>query len=96
MKPTMPSDPLRDELLALHCQLGDPAACDELILRWALPLHRHALRVSGNPATADDVVQDVWLVVMQGIACMRDPAQFRSWLFGIAHRQLMSRTSVGG
>jgi RNA polymerase sigma factor (sigma-70 family) len=80
-----------DELLALRCQLGERSAFDELIRRWALPLRRHVLRVSGDEAAADDLVQEIWLAVVRGIAGLRDPARLRAWLFGIAHRVLVDR-----
>jgi RNA polymerase sigma factor (sigma-70 family) len=80
-----------DELLALRCQLGERAAFDELIQRWAEPLRRYVLRSSGDVDAADDLVQEIWVAVVQGIAHLRDAARFRSWLFGIAHRTLMNR-----
>lgn len=78
-----------DELLALRCLLGERAAFDELIHRWSGPLRCHLRRVVGNPDVADELLQDVWLRVLQGLARMRDPARVRSWLFGIAHRAVM-------
>jgi RNA polymerase sigma factor (sigma-70 family) len=86
----LPLDAL-DELLALRCQLGERSAFDELIRRWALPLRRHVLRVSGDDAAADDLMQEIWLAVVRGIAGLRDPARLRAWLFGIAHRVLVDR-----
>lgn len=87
------SDParLRDELLVLRCQLGEREAFDELIRVWALPLRRHVLHVTGDATVADDLVQEIWLAVVQGIGRLREPAQLRPWLFGIAHRRLQDR-----
>ncbi|MFY2763149.1 RNA polymerase sigma factor [Arenimonas sp. MALMAid1274] len=80
-----------DELLVLRCQLGERAAFEPLVMRWAGPLRRHVLRVTGDPEAADELTQDIWLRVVQGIGRLRQPEQFRSWLFGIAHRVLMDR-----
>ena len=80
-----------DELLVLRCQLGERQAFDGLIDRWAAPLHRHVLRVTGEADVADELTQDIWLRVLQGIARLREPARFRPWLFGTAHRVLMDR-----
>ena len=80
-----------DELLAVRCQLGERAAFDELAQRWALPLRRYALRLSGDAQNADDMTQEIWLAVLQGLPRLRDPAKLRSWLFAIAHRVLMDR-----
>ena len=84
-------DPLADELIAVRCQLGERDAFDMLIARWHEPLWRYARRLSDNQDTADEVVQDVWLRVVRGIARLRDPARLRAWIFGIAHRVLMDR-----
>lgn len=84
------SDSRADALLAVRCQLGEREAFDELIRRWAMPLRRYVGRVAGN-ADADELVQDIWLRVLQGIGRLQDPAKIRAWLFGIAHRRLMDR-----
>lgn len=85
------ADPRVDALLAVRCQLGERAAFDELIRRWAEPLRRYVRRVGGDAGAADELVQDIWLGVLQGIRRLQDPSRFRSWLFGIAHRRLMDR-----
>ena len=82
---------LEDELLAVRCQLGEREAFDLLTERWHQPLWRYARRVTGSDDAASEVVQDVWLRVLRGIARLREPARLRSWLFGIAHRTLMDR-----
>ena len=91
MSPIHPPHPAQDELLALRCQLGERAAFDELIRTWAPPLRRHVIRVTGDVTAADDLVQEIWLALVQGIARLREPARLRSWLFGIAHRVLVQR-----
>jgi len=82
-------DPRIDALLAVRCQLGERDAFDALIRRWAQPLRRHVARVAGDAHSADELVQDIWLRVLQGIGRLQDPGKFRPWLFGIAHRRLM-------
>jgi len=80
-----------DELLAIRCKLGESAAFDELICRFADRLRSHVRRVAASEAEADDLVQDIWVRVLRGLPGLRDPARLRSWLFGIAHRVLMDR-----
>jgi RNA polymerase sigma factor (sigma-70 family) len=79
------------ELLVIRCQLGERSAFETLIAQWAEPLRRHLLRVTGDAEAADDLAQDIWLGVIRGLGRLRDPARFRAWLFGIAHRRLMDR-----
>lgn len=85
------TDTRADALLAVRCQLGERDAFDDLIRRWALPLQRHVRRVVGEADAADELVQDIWLRVLQGIGRLQDPAKLRAWIFGIAHRRLMDR-----
>lgn len=84
-------DARADALLAVRCQLGERAAFDDLIRRWAQPLRRYVVRVTGNSDAADELVQDIWLKVLQGIGRLQEPAKLRAWLFGIAHRRVMDR-----
>lgn len=81
----------RDELLAIRCQLGEPAAFDDLVDRWHSPLWKYVRRMSGDDDRAAEALQDVWLRVLRGFPRLRDPARVRAWLFGIARRVLMDR-----
>jgi RNA polymerase sigma-70 factor (ECF subfamily) len=90
-KEDFPNDALEDELLAVRCQLGERAAFDELIRKWAKPLRNYALRMTGDQDAADDATQEIWISVLRGIARLRDCSKLRPWLFGIAHRSLMDR-----
>ena len=89
--PRRNDDTRADALLAVRCQLGERAAFDDLIHRWAQPLRGYVLRVTGNKDGTDELVQDIWLRVLQGIGRLHEPAKFRAWLFGIAHRSVMDR-----
>ncbi|KRB11413.1 sigma-70 family RNA polymerase sigma factor [Lysobacter sp. Root690] len=80
-----------DLLLVVRCQLGERAAFDDLIRRWSGSLHRYALKLCNDPELADDLTQEVWLRALQGLGKLREAAQFRAWLFGIAHRCFMDR-----
>jgi len=80
-----------DELLVVRCQLGEPEAFDDLIALWHAPLWLYIRRMSGRDEEAQDILQDVWLRVVRGIARVRDGSRLRGWLFGIARRVLMDR-----
>lgn len=92
--PVNPIDTTQDDadtLLVLRCQLGEPAALDALVRRWSEPLHRYATRLADDPGEAMDLAQDVWLRVLRGLVGLREPARFRAWMFGIAHRVFSDR-----
>ena len=86
-----PRETLEDELLAIRCQLGEPAAFDALIERWHEPLWKYVRRLTGDEDAAGETVQEVWLRILRGIARLRDPSRIRSWIFGIARRTVMDR-----
>jgi RNA polymerase sigma-70 factor (ECF subfamily) len=89
--PTLDNDAQHDELLAIRCQLGEPAAFDDLIARWHGPLWAFVRRLTGDDDAAREIVQDVWIRVLRGIPRLRDASKLRAWLFGIARRTLMDR-----
>lgn len=91
MNDSASSNTSADELLAIRCQLGERDAFDELIERHAERLRGYLRRVAASEADADDLVQDTWLRVLRGLPGLREPARFRAWLFGIAHRVLVDR-----
>lgn len=78
-----------DERLVIRCQLGERAAFDALIARWAGPVARYARRVTGDPDRAAELAQEIWLRAIRGIGRLRDGRRLRGWLFGIAHRSFM-------
>lgn len=80
-----------DELLVVRCQLGEPEAFDALIARWHRPLWQYIRRMIGRDEEARDLLQEVWVRVIRGIARLRDGSRLRAWLFGIARRTLMDR-----
>ena len=87
---TSEHNPAADELLTIRCQLGEPAAFDDLIARWHAPLWSFVHRLVGNDETARDIFQEVWVRVLAvSRDCVTDPAA--AWLFGIARRTLMDR-----
>jgi RNA polymerase sigma factor (sigma-70 family) len=64
---------------------------DGLARRWTPRLLRYATRVlrgsSEAVEAARDVVQDTWIGAIRGLGGLRDPAQFRAWIYGIATRK---------
>jgi RNA polymerase sigma-70 factor (ECF subfamily) len=91
---TPSADAARDEWLVVRCQLGERDAFDELIARWHPQLRRYVLRLTGDADAAADVLQEIWLRVIRGLARLREAGRFRAWLFGIARRVLMDRLRV--
>lgn len=75
-----------DEEVVIRCQLGERAAFDMLVVRWAGPLAAYARQMTRDEDAAGELTQDIWLRVLRGLPHLREPSRVRSWLFGIAHR----------
>lgn len=83
-----PTPGLYDELIA-RITVGDREAFGELYRRCRPDIYRYAAHMSGSPALAEDVVQDVFMAVI------RDAGRYRPgrsgvlpWLLGIAHNHV--------
>ena|ERR1039457_2214157 len=73
------------EWMALRCQSGEPGAFEDLIAVMERPLLYYATSLVGNPDTALDVLQEVWIKAFHGIRKLKDPGALRSWLYSITH-----------
>jgi len=73
------------EWLALRCQSGEAGAFEDLIAVMERPLLYYAASLTGNPDSALDVLQEVWIRVLRGIRKLKDPGSLRSWLYSITH-----------
>lgn len=88
----MPSDPSRrsaadaasDEDLLARYAAGDPAAFAELVRRHEAPVYQFVLRQVRSPSVAEDVVQDVFLRIVQGAGSFKGQSRFTTWCFTIA------------
>lgn len=59
---------------------GEPEAFDRLYRQHARAAYTLALRVTGRPDQAEDVVQDAFLKAFESIARFRGDAPFGAWL----------------
>ena len=66
---------------------GSSAAFGQLVRLHQQALRAFLRRLTGNPAEAEDLAQDAFVLAWEKIAAF-DPARpFRPWLFGIAWRK---------
>lgn len=79
-----------DELLVLEAQGGDRNSWSLLVQRWHHRLLRQAYRHVGDRAVAQDITQEVWQVIVQDIAKLRDPSRFGFWALSIVSRRSFS------
>ena len=80
--------PVDDELIS-RITAGDREAFALLYRRYRTDVYRFAAHVSGSPAVADDVVQDVFVAVIEDASGYRaDRSGVLPWLLGIARNHV--------
>ncbi len=62
---------------------GDDTAFDALFARWSQPLLHYLQRMLGEPALAEDVVQEAFLRVYRARDRYKVEARFSTWLYRI-------------
>ncbi len=83
-----------DEALVQAARSGEEGAFDALVRRYQDKVYGLALRLSGDPSDAEEVLQDAFLQAYQHLADFRGDAKFSTWLFRIAtNAALMLRRS---
>ncbi|MGW6270026.1 sigma-70 family RNA polymerase sigma factor [Streptomyces sp. NPDC055060] len=74
--------------LVTAAQTGDQQAQDDLVAGYLPLVYNIVGRALDGHADVDDVVQETMLRVLAGLAALRDPASFRSWLVAIAMNEI--------
>jgi RNA polymerase sigma factor (sigma-70 family) len=62
---------------------GRTAALATLFERHHARLYRYCLRMTGNRAAAEDLVQDVFMKMLKYKTTFKDDSEFVPWMFGI-------------
>ena len=87
--------PQNEEELALLRLVarGDRSALTRLYLVYHARLFKFVFRLTRSYATADELVNDVMLVVWDKAASFRGDSKVSTWIFGIAYKQTMRRVT---
>jgi RNA polymerase sigma-70 factor (ECF subfamily) len=80
-----------DGALVLAVLRGERAAEERLYRRHAPAVAAVAVRLLGQSAEAEDVVQDSFVTALRCLSQLREPARFRAWLLRIAVHQVHRR-----
>lgn len=79
------ADEAHDRDLVQRIAAKNEAALQELYSAYGQRLVAYALRLTGDPAQADDVVQDALVAVWQTAGKFRGEGRLLAWLLGIVH-----------
>jgi RNA polymerase sigma-70 factor (ECF subfamily) len=80
-----------DLTLLRRIATGDQAAIEELYRRHGRVLLGQLQLLVGQPALAEEILQDTMLAVWKGARSFRGGSRVRTWLLGIARRQARDR-----
>lgn len=72
-----------DAVLVRRVLAGDTNAYGALVQRHRARLIRYAVRMLGDPADAEEALQDAFVRAFRSLARCEDPARFGAWLFRI-------------
>jgi len=80
-----------DAALVARLQAGDQAAYAELVEQHAAKIYRLALRMMGNEADAEDVLQETFLSAFKSIDRFEERSSLSTWLYRIASNAALMR-----
>jgi RNA polymerase sigma-70 factor (ECF subfamily) len=79
-----------DTALMAQVAQGDRAAIRVLFERYQVVVYRFVLRLTGNSASAEDIVSEVFLELWRHAARFEGRARLSSWILAIAHNKAVS------
>ncbi|MBN1562772.1 MAG: sigma-70 family RNA polymerase sigma factor [Anaerolineae bacterium] len=82
---------LDDQALVERLQAGDQFAYAELVEQHAGQVYRLALRMMGNEADAEDVLQETFLSAFKAIDRFEGRSSLSTWLYRIANNAALMR-----
>jgi RNA polymerase sigma-70 factor (ECF subfamily) len=71
----------------LLAQAGDREAFDQLLRLIQEPLYRYIFSLVGTHALAEDILQEVFILIYRKLGWLREPELFRPWAYRIASRE---------
>jgi RNA polymerase sigma-70 factor (ECF subfamily) len=91
MSPAGPAASAEELRLVAALRAGDDAAFERLIERYHRPLLRLALMYVPSRAVAEEVVQETWLGVLQGLGRFEGRSSLKTWIFRILTNRAKTR-----
>jgi RNA polymerase sigma-70 factor, ECF subfamily len=82
--PLVARQEVADEVLMARFQSGDRAAFVSLVRKHKTALYNFVLRLVRSPAAAEDLVQDVFVKIVQSAVDFKHESKFSTWAYTIA------------
>ena len=80
-------DAKRELFLVLRSQAGDKKAFDELLESIQQNLFRYIHQLTGDESLAEDILQEVFIIIYRKLGWLSEPKVFRAWAYRIASRE---------
>lgn len=75
----------KDEVLVkFFVDSENEEAFTELVNRYSDKVYRLAYRITGNPDDAEEVLQEVFIILIEKLGTFRQEARFSTWLYRVA------------
>jgi RNA polymerase sigma-70 factor (ECF subfamily) len=81
--------PQPDPAVLRNAQRGNEAAFDVIVRTYQTPVFNYVLRLSGDRANAEDLTQEVFLRVFQGLPRFSLRCKFTTWLFQVTKNRVL-------
>jgi RNA polymerase sigma-70 factor (ECF subfamily) len=81
--------PQPDPAVLRDAQRGGEQAFNELVRTYQTPVFNYVLRLTGDRALAEDLTQDVFLRVYQGLPRFSLRCKFTTWLFQVTKNRVL-------
>lgn len=88
---TVDADAALAQTLEERLRAGDKEACAQCVELYAPGVYRLALRMLGDEAEAEDVMQETFLNAFKGIDQFEWRAGLQTWLYRITHNLVLMR-----
>jgi RNA polymerase sigma-70 factor (ECF subfamily) len=73
-----------DRLLVKALHQGEPTACEDLVKRYSHKVYNVALRLTGHPSEAEEVLQETFINACKGAEAFKGSSSLGTWLYRIA------------
>jgi RNA polymerase sigma-70 factor (ECF subfamily) len=83
--------PLDEQEIQTRLRAGDKAACTQCVEQYAPGVYRLALRMLGDEAEAEDVMQEAFLNAFKAIDNFEWRSGLQTWLYRITHNAVLMR-----
>src|ERR1700758_3785573 len=73
-----------EELVRVFVEDQDEEAFNEIVDRYGDKIYRTALRITRNPNDAEDVLQEVFITLIEKLDSFHEESKFSTWLYRVA------------